>query len=107
MSTRRRFLLGGLCFPGGPAALSAFPMTGCMRGVRASTPPIMPADNPITGGASLKAHAARHELFAGAAVNVKLLDADAAYRLVLSEQYDMVVAENEMKWGALRPSPTN
>lgn len=105
MSTRRKLLLDGLCVTAVPAALMAFPTIGCMRGVRDSTPPPLPAGNRITGDGSLKAHAARHGLFAGAAVNVKLLEADPAYRLVLSEQYNIVVAENEMKWAALRPSP--
>ena len=81
MSTRRKLLLDGLCVTAVPAALMAFPTVGCMRGVRNSTPPPLPADNRITGDGSLKAHAARHGLFAGAAVQVNLLETDAVYRI--------------------------
>ncbi len=56
-------------------------------------------------GGSLKAHAAAKRLPVGTAVNSGLLRRDETYRRVLAEQYDMVVAENCMKWGPLRPTP--
>lgn len=58
----------------------------------------------ITGSNSLKAHAERRGLLAGTAVDVHILNTNAAYRNLLAEQYDIVVAENQMKWKALRPA---
>jgi endo-1,4-beta-xylanase len=59
----------------------------------------------ISGVNSLKAHATAHNLLVGAAVDVNLLTSDPVYALVLTEQYNMVVAEREMKWKTLRPAP--
>ena len=58
----------------------------------------------ITGDASLGAHGAAHGLLYGCAVNMNALGADAAYAALVREQCRIVVAENAMKWGALRPS---
>ena len=67
-----------------------------------------PANDPrkILGRNSLKAHAAPHGLLAGTAVNSRALANEPEYARVLAEQYDIVVAENAMKWGPLRPTPT-
>jgi endo-1,4-beta-xylanase len=59
----------------------------------------------IAGPGSLKAHAAAHGLHAGSAVDVGMLQRDAEYRFMLAEQYNIVVAENAMKWGPMRPTP--
>jgi endo-1,4-beta-xylanase len=59
--------------------------------------------NAITGAGSLKAHAAARGLMTGAAVSVPVLRADATYRKVLAGQYNIVVAENCMKFGATQP----
>lgn len=64
-----------------------------------------PAVEPYNGTASLKAHAKAHGLYAGAAVNVGLLARDAVYKQTLMDQYNIVVAENAMKWAGLRPAP--
>ena len=58
-----------------------------------------------TGAGSLKAHAAAHGLLTGAAVNVPMMQRDAVYRQTLVDQYNIVVAENSMKWAGLRPGP--
>ena len=58
----------------------------------------------VTGDASLGAHGAAHGLLYGCAVNMNALGADAAYAALVREQARIVVAENAMKWGALRPS---
>jgi endo-1,4-beta-xylanase len=58
----------------------------------------------VTGDASLGAHGAAHGLLYGCAVNMNALGADAAYAALIREQCRIVVAENAMKWGALRPS---
>jgi endo-1,4-beta-xylanase len=59
---------------------------------------------PTVGAGSLKAHAAKCGVLVGAAVDVRLLKSDAVYQRVLAEQYDILVAENAMKWGPLRPA---
>ena len=68
----------------------------------------------LSGPESLRAHAQARGLLYGAAVVTELLDVDGGAagtttdpytRLVLS-QANIVVAENAMKWRALRPSPT-
>jgi endo-1,4-beta-xylanase len=56
------------------------------------------------GDASLGAHGAAHGLLYGCAVNMNAVGADAAYAALVREQCRIVVAENAMKWGALRPS---
>jgi endo-1,4-beta-xylanase len=58
----------------------------------------------VTGDASLGAHGAAHGLLYGCAVNMNALATDAAYAALIREQCRIVVAENAMKWGALRPS---
>ncbi len=58
----------------------------------------------VAGDSSLGAHGAAHGLLYGCAVNMNALGADAAYAALVREQCRIVVAENAMKWGALRPS---
>ena len=103
MLTRRRLLSGGLRIGAGLAAGSAAAtLAGCTH--RAHSSAGSHTDN-VTGRGSLKAHAEAHRLFAGAAVPVQLLHTEPEFARVLSEQYDMLVAENAMKWKPLRPSP--
>ncbi|HWF92411.1 MAG TPA: endo-1,4-beta-xylanase [Terriglobales bacterium] len=96
----------GLRTAGAVAAASAATgiLAGCAHSVHGH-PALAMVDRKITGKASLKAHAAAHGLLAGAAVNTRLLRSDANYARILREQYDLVVAENAMKWGPLRPAP--
>lgn len=58
----------------------------------------------LRGSNSLKAHAARSGLIAGAAVIVRALQNDHALQQLVAEQYGILVPENELKWRALRPS---
>lgn len=58
----------------------------------------------VTGAKSLKAHATDARLLFGFAVNTQRLHNDAAYRAVVEEQCSIIVAENAMKWRALRPA---
>lgn len=58
----------------------------------------------VTGRHSLKVHAADARLLFGFAVNAQRLQHDAAYRAVVEEQCSIMVAENAMKWRALRPA---
>jgi endo-1,4-beta-xylanase len=43
----------------------------------------------------------------GCAVNVGVLGRDEAYTQLVQQQASIVVAENSMKWGPMRPSPTD
>ena len=82
---------------------------GCLleRGLGRAQGPVNASAQPgsVAGDDALKAHAEARGLRTGTAVNVGLLQRDPEYRRVLAEQYDIVVAENAMKWGALRPAP--
>ena len=99
MKTRREFLAeAGLIAAGVGVA-------GCTSKVpiRPSVPPPGPVDS-VTGPGSLKAHAALHGFLFGCAVNTRLLATDEAYAKLIRDQADIVVAENAMKWGPLRPT---
>ncbi len=69
----------------------------------------------VTGADSLRAHAQAHGLLFGAAVDPALLDLDGVssgtvtdpYTQLVQTQANIVVAENSMKWGPLRPAPTS
>ena len=60
----------------------------------------------IHGRNSLKAHAHRHGLIAGAAVVVRELQSDPILQELVADQYGILVPETELKWRALRPTPT-
>lgn len=67
----------------------------------------------FTGPDSLRAHALGHGLLYGAAVDPALLDVEGMaagntadpYTLLVANQANILVAENAMKWGPLRPTP--
>ena len=59
----------------------------------------------ITGRGSLKAHAAAKGLLTGAAVEAQLLAANAGVAKIVTDQYSILVAENSMKVGPMRPAP--
>ncbi len=59
----------------------------------------------ITGSQSLKAQAHKRGLLAGCAVGAANLH-EPDFTQVLIDQYSLVVPENAMKFGPLRPSPT-
>ena len=67
----------------------------------------------VTGPDSLRAHASSHGLLYGAAVNPALLDVEGLaggntadpYTMLVAGQANILVAENAMKWSALRPTP--
>jgi endo-1,4-beta-xylanase len=90
-------------------APGSFLLGGC--GHPSANPPL-PALAPATfskgdsGAASLKAHAAARGLLTGFAVIPALLRTDPTYASVVREQASILVAENAMKWDALRPTAT-
>lgn len=65
-----------------------------------------PATQALRGKQSLKEHARKHGLLAGAAVTVRVLQSDPAMAQLISDQYAILVPENELKWRALRPTAT-
>ena len=100
--TRREWLQG---MAGAGVALA----TGSSRPLLAlarDLPPPPQIDSGIAGLGSLEAHAVPHGLLVGCAVNTGLLRTDPGYGRLISEQFNIVVGENCMKWETLRPSPT-
>jgi endo-1,4-beta-xylanase len=59
----------------------------------------------VTGSNSLRAHAAARGMLVGCAVVPEKLERDASYASLVAAQANILVPENAMKWGALRPSP--
>ncbi len=59
----------------------------------------------VNGPRSLRAAAAAHGLLVGCAVVPEKLDGEPEYARAVAEQANLIVAENAMKWAALRPSP--
>jgi endo-1,4-beta-xylanase len=90
--SRREFVAGG-------AALAALELAGCghVRG------PGLPAPPEVE---TLRAVAVRRGLLAGCAVQVRHLRDDAAYAALVGQQAGIIVEESALKFGPLRPSPT-
>jgi endo-1,4-beta-xylanase len=59
----------------------------------------------VSGAQSLRAHAEVRGLLVGCAVVPEKLDGEAAYANTVAAQANLLVAENAMKWKALRPFP--
>lgn len=97
-SSRRTFLrnTGGL----GIAAIPG--LAGCAHRQPAAATPI--AAPSFLGPDSLKAHAAARGFLYGSAVDMRALKSNESYRRLLESQCNIVVAENAMKWGPLRPT---
>ena len=102
MLSRRKFMSCG-AGAAASALLGGCAHTGGISSPRRSSVP-MPPGLETTGEQSLKAHAARAGLLYGCAVAPKLLSSDAAYTQTILDQCDILVAENAMKWAALRPA---
>ncbi len=106
-ASRRAFLERAARLGAGAAAATVLPLIVAGR-ARAAKPRRDAGagvkTESVTGDASLGVHGAAHGLLYGCAVNMNALGADAAYAALVREQCRIVVAENAMKWGALRPS---
>jgi endo-1,4-beta-xylanase len=59
----------------------------------------------VDGPQSLRVHAQARELFVGCAVVPEKLAGEPAYANTVAQQANLLVAENAMKWRALRPAP--
>ena len=84
------------------AAGTALAATGCAKKPIILSAPVGPA--PYRGDSSLKTHAANRGFLFGCAVNTNALEKDEHYATLIREQCNIVVAENAMKWGPLRPT---
>ncbi len=108
-STRRTFISNGLAVSG---ALAFGAPGACFSAAEAQTKQSGgPVSNPaaamqITGPGSLKAHARAKGLLFGAAVEAQLLSANAEVAQIVMDQCSILVAENSMKMGPMRPTPT-
>jgi endo-1,4-beta-xylanase len=102
--TRRRF---------GKNALGLLSAMSFSRALRSGAQLVSNPRASVSGPNSLRAHAAARGMLYGAAVNPALLDVDGLaagatsdrYTQLLVDQSGIVVAENAMKWAALRPTP--
>ncbi len=108
-STRRTFISNGLAVSG---ALALGVPGACFAAAEAQTKPSGgPASNPgaamqITGPGSLKAHAGAKGMLFGTAVEAQLLSTNAEIAQIVIDQCSILVAENSMKMGPMRPTPT-
>lgn len=96
--SRRSFLQTALAAGG----VAAWPLLGCGPAAKAPTHAALGLD--VSGANSLAAHAANANLLFGFAVDTAALRDNAAYRNTVKQQCSIVVAENAMKWSALRPA---
>jgi len=101
--SRRSFISNGLAVSGGLAIGAS--RTGFAAMQAAPAAHTASAAN-ITGRNSLKAHAAAKGILVGAAVEAQLLNSDAGVAQVVKDQFSLLVAENSMKVGPMRPRPT-
>ncbi len=109
--SRRQFLSGASAL--GVSTFSAaatLGLTGCPHQPQIQNP-MMPPGTPASVSnvppqlATIREAAASRNLLAGCAVNVQALRTDTIYRQLVRQQANVVVAENAMKFGPLRPAP--
>ncbi len=114
MSISRREFLSGASALGASAALGTTgvtALTGCRHQARPVAAVMMPPGTPAGMAlvppqlATIREAGASRNLLAGCAVNVKLLGTETAYAQLIRQQADIVVAEDAMKFGPLRPTP--
>lgn len=101
--TRRSFISSGLAVSGGLALGATRTGFAAMQPSGAAAAAASPN---ITGRNSLKAHAGAKGLLTGAAVEAALLNSNPGVAQIVIDQYSILVAENSMKWGPMRPTPT-
>ena len=87
------------------AAAAVSSAVGCGHSALQTAVPAAPALGGGTDGPdSLRVHAAAQGMLFGCAVNVPALGREPAYAELVRQQAGIVVAENAMKWAALRPA---
>jgi endo-1,4-beta-xylanase len=104
MLSRREFIARGT---GTAVSMAAAASTGLLAGCAnsaSSHPPTVSSYHDLAGARSLRAHARRHGLIYGSAVVIPVVEHNADFAALVSEQCGIVVPSNELKWVALRPS---
>jgi endo-1,4-beta-xylanase len=91
--SRRNFLLNAST----AAAAISLGLTGCAHRVSAASP--------SAAGLTIAKAGKRNGILAGAAVDVRALRDSPSYADLIRTQCSIVVAENEMKFGSMRPAP--
>jgi GH35 family endo-1,4-beta-xylanase len=108
MTASRREFLGAAARIGAAAGVaSVLPLTVASRASAAKPRRVadaVGAKEVVTGAGSLGAVAAGKRLLYGSAVDMRALAVDPVYATLIREQCRIVVAENVMKWGWLRPT---
>jgi endo-1,4-beta-xylanase len=84
----------------------------CAAAAATSLPEMLSAENQaaagqsdISGPQSLRAHAEARNFLVGCAAIPQKFSTEPLYAGTVAEQANILVAENAMKWGALRPAP--
>jgi endo-1,4-beta-xylanase len=101
---RRSFLHTAARLGAGAVASSIMPLAGCGARKTAQPSQTLAPSLDVGGAASLGAHAAAHGLLYGCAVDPPKLVSESPYSGTIREQCRILVAENAMKWAALRPA---
>ena len=97
MQTRRQFLrLASAAIPAG------FAFTAYSSREKDAHAPVLAN---VSGERSLRAHAEARGVLVGCAVVPERLSGEPEYGSLVAEQMNLLVAENAMKWAALRPAP--
>lgn len=97
MQTRRQFLrLASAAIPAG------FAFTSYASREKDAHAPVLAN---VSGERSLRAHAEARGVLVGCAVVPERLSGEPEYGSLVAEQMNLLVAENAMKWAALRPAP--
>ena len=104
--TRRSFLRAASA----TGALAVTGLTGCPHKPQSSAPGTPPGTPESTSALppqlpTIREAGASRNLLAGCAVNVHALQTDSLYAALVKQQAGIVVAENSMKFGPLRPAP--
>jgi endo-1,4-beta-xylanase len=84
------------------SSLAALPVRGLAQ--EPGHLPRLPAD--LNAPQTLRAAGTPRGLLVGCCVHAKTLQTDAAYTALVKQQMSILVAETEMKFGPLRPTPT-
>jgi endo-1,4-beta-xylanase len=106
-STRRTFISNAFAVSGSLAfgASGACSATAEAQAGQSSGAGPGPATS-ITGPGSLKAHSGAKGMLTGMAVEAQLLSTNAEVAQIVIDQCSILVAENSMKMGPMRPTPT-
>lgn len=107
-ATRRQFISNGIAVAG---TLALGLRGGNLAAAAQANQPSGPSPSPaaamgITGPGSLKAHAGAKGLLFGTAVEAHLLSSNVDVAQIVIDQCSILVAENSMKMGPMRPTPT-